>query len=356
MIISKDNMGALADAIGATQTVYVPGTERAATRFVAHEKGEPVVLDGANVRMPPKDLLFPATEKMYRWKKHEGQLSLETEAAAHEPFTVLGVRPCDMASVAKLDLVFLTKGFVDEFYQARRDAATFVAVTCVDPDDDCFCEVMGVRLDAASAADVLLVDRGGAYEAKPQTEKGEAAVAAWAEALGAGADAAAGDAVEAHCTLNPAAAKAEERLRAEDFDDVWHSVADYCLTCGTCTFECPTCYCFDISQDVRADEGARFRCWDSCMFTQYTLMAGNHNPRADRASRVRQRFMHKLRYFADRYGEGLCVGCGRCIRDCPAGVDIAAIIDAVATAPEHELTEAARTAQADEAKKEAAHV
>lgn len=115
--------------------------------------------------------------------------------------------------------------------------------------------------------------------------------------------------------------------------DLWSDIADTCVQCGTCTFVCPTCYCFDISQDQRADEGSRFRCWDSCMFTDYTLMAGGHNPRAERSTRVRQRFMHKLCYFEQRYGESLCVGCGRCIQECPAAVDITRIIDAIDDMP-----------------------
>ncbi|MDR1358141.1 MAG: 4Fe-4S dicluster domain-containing protein, partial [Coriobacteriales bacterium] len=107
----------------------------------------------------------------------------------------------------------------------------------------------------------------------------------------------------------------------------WNDLSLKCLNCGTCTFVCPTCYCFDMSQNNRGNEGYRFRSWDSCMFTDYTLMAGNHNPRPTKMKRLRNRFMHKLSFFDSRYGSSLCSGCGRCIEMCPVGIDITRIIE-----------------------------
>lgn len=43
--------------------------------------------------------------------------------------------------------------------------------------------------------------------------------------------------------------------------------------------------------------------------------------------------MHKLCFFEERYGDPLCVGCGRCLIDCPATMDITAIIDRVGAMP-----------------------
>jgi ferredoxin len=38
--------------------------------------------------------------------------------------------------------------------------------------------------------------------------------------------------------------------------------------------------------------------------------------------------MHKLKYFVDKYETGImCVGCGRCIRQCPVNIDIRRVCD-----------------------------
>lgn len=328
MILKKENVAALLQALSETQPVYVPGVAGEATRFVPYADGVEARFDLVNVKMPPKDAFFPATEKMYRWTRRDGDLSIETDFQAAGPFTLFGVRPCDMASIDRLDAVFLTCGYVDEFYETRRNAATVVAVSCANPSATCFCDSMGIDPNEAPSADVLLKDGGSAFEVVAQSEKGAAAVQAWKPYLEEGQL----QVPQAHCTLKVDMSAVPEKLHAMFDDPIWQDVADQCITCGTCTFVCPTCYCFDISQDVRADEGNRFRCWDSCMFSDYTRMAGGHNPRAAKASRVRQRFMHKLCYFNDRYGMDLCVGCGRCMRDCPAAVDITLIIDRIAAA------------------------
>lgn len=330
MAISKSAVAALLERISATQPVFVPCKVSGGSKFVEFGEGVVPAFDMQNTKEPPKELFFPAMEKVYRWKRHEGELSIEQAALADAPFTVFGVRPCDMASIDRLDQVFLTKGFVDEFYEARRNAATVVAMACPTADRTCFCSSMGVDSGAAPSADVLLTDCGDCYEAAAQTPRGEAAVRAWGDAVSAWAPASAPK--RAACTLEVDAEGLAEKLPRLFENDLWEDVAASCLTCGTCTFVCPTCYCFDISQDVRADEGSRFRCWDSCMFADYTQMAGGHNPRARKSARVRQRFMHKLCFFEQRYGTGLCVGCGRCMRECLASVDITRIIERIGEA------------------------
>ena len=42
--------------------------------------------------------------------------------------------------------------------------------------------------------------------------------------------------------------------------------------------------------------------------------------------RMRQRIMHKFNYFVETYDEIACVGCGRCLRNCPACMDITKVI------------------------------
>ena len=103
----------------------------------------------------------------------------------------------------------------------------------------------------------------------------------------------------------------------------WEDVAFACINCGTCTYLCPTCWCVDIQDEVFGKDGDRIRNWDSCMFPLFTLHGSGHNPRDKKVQRVRQRFMHKLKYYVNKYHNGVqCSGCGRCVRYCPVNIDI----------------------------------
>ena len=105
---------------------------------------------------------------------------------------------------------------------------------------------------------------------------------------------------------------------------VWDQFAASCLGCGICTFLCPTCFCFDIVDEVQ--RGSRVRNWDTCMFRVYSQEASGHNPRPSRRERTRQRLMHKYSYWLDQIDEIGCTGCGRCVRYCPVGLDIRAML------------------------------
>ena len=115
-----------------------------------------------------------------------------------------------------------------------------------------------------------------------------------------------------------------DKVVTELFDaGFWEEVAFSCINCGTCTFLCPTCWCFDIQDEVYNGQVDRIRNWDTCMSPLFTLEGSGHNPRQNKFQRVRQRFMHKLKYYVDKYESGVqCSGCGRCVRFCPVNIDI----------------------------------
>ena len=115
----------------------------------------------------------------------------------------------------------------------------------------------------------------------------------------------------------------------EKFDSpLWEELYKPCLACGTCTFVCPTCQCYDIKDYDTGHGIKRYRCWDSCMYSDFTMMAHGNN-RTSQMQRFRQRFMHKLVYFpANNDGMYSCVGCGRCVEKCPSSLNIVKVIKA----------------------------
>lgn len=326
MQIKKSDLNQALEILAADANVFVPGEIENVTRFVLWENGMEVNLTGENTTLPPKDILFPCTEKMYNYKMGK---SIEIKEIVSKPKQVIfGVRPCDMRSIDCMDRVFLEKGYVDSFYSRKRENVTLFAMGCTRVSRTCFCDSMGLDPNDAPNADVMMHDAGDAIVMEAYTEKGEQALKSLDSLLAEGT---AQPAEPVSCDLNiPVTDDLPEKLGRMFEHSIWDEVTRACIGCATCTYVCPTCYCFDIDSDNHGTEGTKYRCWDSCMFSDYSRMAGGHNPRPTKKERVRNRYMHKLSFFHDRYGQLLCVGCGRCIEKCPAHMDISAFIEKAA--------------------------
>ena len=192
---------------------------------------------------------------------------------------------------------------------------------------------------AAPASDVAVWTVGEDLYWKAQSEKGEALTERVKELL-ADADASGEAEVEAE---KESIHKIVEKLPymnlslegwngdalSEKFDSpVWEELYKPCLACGTCTFVCPTCQCYDIKDYTAGTTVSRYRCWDSCMYSDFTMMAHGNN-RTSQMQRFRQRFMHKLVYYpANNDGMYSCVGCGRCVEKCPQALNIVKVVKA----------------------------
>jgi ferredoxin len=111
----------------------------------------------------------------------------------------------------------------------------------------------------------------------------------------------------------------------------WDVLGERCLACGSCTNVCPTCFCFDVHDDVDINmtDGDRIRTWDSCQLHEFALVAGGHNFRGSKASRVRHRFMRKGKYIQQVHGLSGCTGCGRCERACLVNITIPSTLNAL---------------------------
>lgn len=323
MILKKDKLSALLTTLATESTVYVPSTQDGQTCFAPYQGNGTVEFGPAKTEISPKEMLFPQTETLYTYSKLGEDVTIE-ETVNNTNQILFGVRSCDAYSIERLDEVFLTRSFVDTLYYERRVNTLIVSLGCTAPDRSCFCTSFGIDPQKAVGADIQLTDIGDAYYVEALTDEGTAALAKWDEYLDPG-DAPVSEPIE--CTLVLNTADVKNSLEKMFDDPYWNDLSLKCLNCGTCAFVCPTCHCFDMSQSNKGNEGYRFRTWDSCMFSDYTLMAGNHNPRPTKMERLRNRFMHKLSFYDDRYGSSMCSGCGRCIEMCPVGIDISRVIE-----------------------------
>ena len=105
---------------------------------------------------------------------------------------------------------------------------------------------------------------------------------------------------------------------------VWQDLGERCLACGNCTNVCPTCYCFDIMDDLELNmqTGTRYRVWDSCQLEPFAKVAGGFNFRKERSARQRHRYYRKFRYPVNKFSRFFCTGCGRCTRTCMADISL----------------------------------
>lgn len=322
------------DAVSAKEKLYLPVDTAEGAAFKPYQSGMEYS-KATNTNRSAKDFFFPQVENLVNFKvdhKNIEIIDIRTEA---EDFVIFGVRACDLASFAVLDRVYLQEP-VDSYYKNRRDHGVIITAACGRPQETCFCQAFDI--DAANPqGDVTTWMVGDDVYFRANTEKGEAIVA-MAAALGTDADEKPVQDFQAGVKFMMGKLpikdikldKISGRGLMENFNSpIWDEVFTTCLGCGTCTFVCPTCQCFDV-REFKTNEGViRFRCWDSCMYQDFTKMAAGNN-RASQKERFRQRFMHKLVYFPNNndgvYG---CVGCGRCLRSCPQSLNIVKVAKAL---------------------------
>lgn len=271
-----------------------------------------------------KSFFFPDSEIYIKFAR-QGRKVEQTKLEVMGRQLILGVKACDLKSVEMIDKVFLSEP-VDNLYLEKREKTTVIAAVCHQFGETCSCHEFGIA-PVASAADLVL-RRGSVDEVylTAQTAKGEELV---------------GDLLAQGCfvvcehmprsvyeSASPQLSAMQVQKRMDELFEspLWDKLAKTCLGCGTCTYYCPTCHCYDIRDFSRRDQGVRYRTWDSCMFSNFTNMAGGHNPRPTRSDRLRNRFFHKLNYFVKKHGELACVGCGRCAELCPVGISISSVL------------------------------
>ncbi|OHB59943.1 MAG: hypothetical protein A2167_00495 [Planctomycetes bacterium RBG_13_46_10] len=305
------------------RTVKVIGVQAKGERFdyglLASAKD--LRLDYDVTLQPPKKYFLPPVETLVTYEVGDGYSSQYD----CEQFVLIGVHPYDMVAINQLDELFRQDN-VDSHYFARRDNATIVACDVVNPSKNVFASSMGTAT-VKNGYDVLLTDIGDSYLAEAATEKGENLLAKAAGAEEANKEdlnkrQQVWDKNEAGLNKHQLQCKVTDlpRLLGRAYNHpVWEEKAKTCFNCGSCNMVCPTCYCFDIQDDVGWDfiTGKRQRAWDGCLLDGFTKVAGGHEFRKKRADRFRHRLYRKGKYVPEKIGGQIaCVGCGRCIDAC----------------------------------------
>ncbi|MDR2142261.1 MAG: 4Fe-4S dicluster domain-containing protein [Deltaproteobacteria bacterium] len=299
----------------------------------------PVSLDYANTHLSPKAVFFPQTEKLLAFHKladkpkpHQYQ-DLGDKA---EPTVIFGIRPCDAKGLSISNKVFQNDRFTDPYWKGKYEKTLKIGLACLSPSPQCFCAAMGGSPFGEVGLDVLAYpkDKGlGLRTLSPAGEELIESTSAEKADLASEIQDLAKKAIEAQGPLDAYQAIDASKLMDLYQAKHWANTAEPCLGCGVCTFFCPTCHCFDLQDEANDLGGVRMRNWDTCMSQLFTAHGSGHNPRPSKVERVRQRFMHKLKYIPIKQdGVRGCTGCGRCVVMCPANIDIRSVAATMAQA------------------------
>jgi ferredoxin len=352
--LKVDALPAFLAALAKDARVIAPVKTNGVVQFQPLGAGDAVELDVLLAKQSPKEWLFPQTETYLKFgygkdvavaegaadaPKSGADAPVPTPTVALEPQNeapaqvIFGLRPCDARGLVQMDQVFGGYGgfYYDPLYNARRAATTVLAMACAKPRSTCFCTALGGSPMGTEGVDALFTPIDGGFAVEALTDKGKALLAAAPGLTDADAPqtARAGEvkakaeaAVDKSFTLEGI----RDNLHDNIADPGWHDLCMRCISCGTCTYFCPSCYCFSINDEIVESSGERNRVWDNCFNPLYTEETSGHNPRAQKSNRFRNRFSHKFWYYPDKYDSLLCSGCGRCIMHCPTRIDIREVL------------------------------
>jgi sulfhydrogenase subunit beta (sulfur reductase) len=337
----------LLDALAQKMDVYVPAKSSNHVVFAVYDSqgSQPVEFNAIRACTPVKEFLFPMRELAATIRAEHQPLTLK-------PFAVVGLKDCDVRSIAILDKVFAEDDFKDELYVARREKMFIVSSDCTGPAQSCFCPLFDGKGFAEKGFDLSISPIKGGFIVDIGSRKGrefvERNIALFAEVPAA--------LLEERDVNRKAVQQQLEKQNAEFIpseplnrvleqvqdSEIFDELAKDCIECQACTRVCPTCHCFYLYDGKQKDYFTKMKIWDSCMRFGYAAVAGGANPNKVLGERIKHRLMHKFVYFLERYGVNMCVGCGRCIDADAGGIDLRQLLKKLSEEAASQKTERAK--------------
>lgn len=331
--IAKSELDLFVSVLPAFGELHAPIERRGVIVFDRPQRWSDVKMDYKRTVLPPKKYVLPPREAMFAFSGDGGYQDLLSEAA--RPLVLFGVHAYDIFGLNILDRVFAQGRYQDPYYITRRRNLVVIGVD-FEPDEHHFAASMDADF-VDHGFDLFLSDLGDDYLVLVGTSRGDDIVTKSGCLMREPSEA---DFAEykrrsalrrASYSIQVDLGDLPQILEMEYHSRLWEELGRRCLSCGACSLVCPTCYCYDVRDEVELGDrkGRRVRSWDSCLYRTHALVAGGENFRKARSSRIKFRYYHKQRGFVAEYGRPSCVGCGRCIVTCPAGIDIVKVIQAI---------------------------
>lgn len=328
-IIPKDKLDSIIKGLSNDFKLIIPKEAENEIEFdyLDFDKEEYQFPEYQNLRVSPKKFLFPQKEVLYSFEKEGTNIKIKEKEELIEDQIIFGIRSCDARSYKILDTFFSSGKYSDPYYFSKRNKTLLIGLGCNEPMSTCFCTSVGGAPFSSEGLDAILYDLGDKYIFKIISEKGSI----FDKYIKEYPDVKKADIKKKEEMASAAQDKIQFKINLDNVEkdldglfesDIWSKVSRRCLSCGACSYICPTCHCFDVQDKSDKNGGKRVRIWDNCQTSIFTLEASGHNPRNSGRERTRQRIYHKFNYYLKNYKILGCVGCGRCIKVCPTNRDI----------------------------------
>jgi sulfhydrogenase subunit beta (sulfur reductase) len=308
--LRRDDLAAFLDELAARAELWVPTKPANRWEFARYETGQKVQFAPSIIETSAKALFFPQRRPIARFNPKE-KWSLEPVELPTAPRVVMGLHPCDVAALERTDRVLGTGERADRLYKAERERTTIVGMRCSEMKPTCHCTDRSLSPDETAGMDAVFAEVADGWIFRSLTDKGAKLIES--KLLQPTGEQ---PAVKEWPNGNYPVPGPDELLALYE-DDFWLEASDICLTCGACTFACPTCTCYLVADEKSGDQGERVTAWDSCQFLSYSRETSGNNPRKTNAARLRNRTLEKFAYSYHKTGIGSCIGCGRCVIICP---------------------------------------
>ncbi len=338
-LIKKNNLSSLISSILKQNIVFAPVKHSFGIALSEIKSAEEMDFDYLSLKIPPKGLFFTQKEEIYSYGDVSADVSTIKSPLRNSKTVIFGgSRPCDARALCHLDSVFFKDIYQDPYYISRREKTLIISKACSKPLDTCFCTSFGGSPSGKEGSDILIFEIDDYLFFETCSDSGLDFMRDLSEHFtkpGKAENKAKNDMIKiAEKKVIPIVRdntneKVSEKLKKIYNTAPWDTLAMRCLGCSICTYFCPTCHCFAIIDENTSSGGRRSRNWDSCMFPHFFREASGHNPKMSKGARMKQRIMHKFNYTVENFGETFCVGCGRCINNCPVNIDIREIISEI---------------------------
>ncbi|NHI93066.1 MAG: hypothetical protein EAX96_11230 [Candidatus Lokiarchaeota archaeon] len=334
-VLMKENLSKFINLLMEFNDVYAPVKKDNNLSYQKITNPDEIYLKFLNTKIPPKSIFFPQKEVLFKYEKINGEIKLSDTFEKSSSKIVFAIRPCDARSFKLLDNFFAFGEFKDKLYMERRKNSIIIGLGCNHPRSTCFCTSVKGSPFNKEDTDIFFTDLGDRYLVESITDSGVNII----KNLNVLRDALNDEIIKAEVLSKKVIENMKDLFAIEvitqNLDEIydnkmWKLLGDTCIGCGTCSFLCPTCHCFDvIDENINKNKGQRVRLWDTCQFPLFTLHGSGHNPRPEKKERIRQRIYHKFNYYINNYDLCGCVGCGRCLISCPCNQDIREILQII---------------------------
>lgn len=327
--IQKENLNKLINnLLSKDYLIIAPVRKKGFVTFSKISDFNEIAMDYIQSSLSPKGVLFPSAEEILKYQNLEGSVKIFEAEIPENNIILFGIKPCDAIGLDYLSTFFLKEN-TDKYFKLRKEKTTVISLSCKEADSFCFCSSVGISPSDTRGTDLLLTDTGDGFYSEFMSDKGINLHNQFGDLF-----------VEApQVDKSKFTAKPEIVFNLEQVlsktsklynEELWKEHSLSCLGCGACAFSCPTCSCYDIQDESNPFGGRRIKNWDTCGLGLFTIHASGHNPRNVQSNRWRHRVLHKFDYSVKNMDTVSCVGCGRCIRVCPGGMNIIETLQTIA--------------------------